>query len=1232
MGDELDDFIEEDEFSDDDNDRLRDEREVGRPGRRAFNMSGLLSGLDDRALEDYQAAFGDGTEYEWATREEAKAEAEQEADKPLELKDIFEPAQLAAKMLTDEDIHIRDTDIPERLQLAWKGITPTNQTEEEQLESLREEAIWIAKLMLPKKRFGPSLRAPFEAAVMQTLKFLNNDFFEVPFIFQHRRDYFIYEHQPEDEPGTIAERLISQPDLWEIFEHDIRFKGLREKRQALRRTYQSLQDNAQISDSAIDSLLPEAVNAEEVQDIQDYMHFQYSSHLKDIQLMQVTTNGHGRRPRAAKDRWETIRASKIYSFVRAIGMTSDDFAKNVAGEDARVYTEDSTDRPDDLADSLLDPPTVNTSSQLLKTARAMFVEELSTNPRMRKFMRKSFYELSVIDCHRTKKGAIEITDDHRYHEFKYLRGVEISAIARKPDSFLRMLKAEDDGLIEIKFRVVNVNSFRQRLYSHIETDNFSDAADAWNALRREWIDAALDNLERITSRGVKEALRTECENNVARACRDKYSEKIDRAPFKPPGLLLGQSPSVIALSSGHGVPGRDAVVWVFLDENGKLAETGKFDEIRSAKEEATRSIPQGADNSKFLHLIRSRRPDVIGVSGFSPETKKLHKELSDILEAHEQEDKANREANRRPDDSDDDEEDKFTRPDVVMVNDEVARLFYTSDRAIAEFPNLPPLGRYCVALGRYLRSPILEYASLGADITSIKFDANQELVPADKLAKQFESAMVETVNMVGLDLESALSEPYLARLLPYVAGLGPRKAARLVDVINQNGGIVTSRKELLGDEESNIVQACGPVVWQNCASFLYLTYQEGEPSSDPLDNTRIHPEDYDIALKIAGDAMGMDEEDIAYERRTGGASAEVRKLLKEHQEDSLQDLQLENYAEELEQKFGQKKRAALETIRAELMAAYEELRPEFAQMSVDDIFTMLTGETKESLHDGMIVPVKIKRVQREFIECRLDCGVEGGVNQGDYSNNVADPSQARDYYAQGQTYPAKLLFLNRAKFNAQLTFREELVKRPLIRTADRLPGDWDTTEEAEDQRRAVQERESKTGRAHRVIKHPLFRPFNSAQAEEYLGTRNAGDVVIRPSSRGLDHLAITWKVADNVFQHIDVLELDKENEMSVGKTLRISGRYSYSDLDDLIVNHIESMAKKVTEMTADGSWQNKSLPETGELRLPFGMLCANTDFDANRTMVNDLYTCQPEACHVCLLHQSQASRLLQFML
>lgn len=74
-----------------------------------------------------------------------------------------------------------------------------------------------------------------------------------------------------------------------------------------------------------------------------------------------------------------------------------------------------------------------------------------------------------------------------------------------------------------------------------------------------------------------------------------------------------------------------------------------------------------------------------------------------------------------------------------------------------------------------------------------------------------------------------------------------------------------------------------------------------------------------------------------------------------------------------------------------------------------------------------------------------------------------------------------------------------------------------------------------------------------------------GDAVIRPSSLGYDHIAVTWKVSDNIFQHLDVLEIDKPNEFAIGQTLQVGGTYKYSDLDELIVMHVRPWPQSGTD-------------------------------------------------------------------
>lgn len=1196
LADEFDGFIEEDYESGEDPLENDDDADIARkPSRKAIGLKDA-SGLDEVALEDMKEAFGNAFEYDWAL-ELQEQEEEDEAGrtnhddpesimKAIELKDVFEPSQLVDRMLTDEDNRIRSTDQPERFQLARKPYRDLELTEDEG----REESIWISDLMLPKKALESQFREPFQKAVAKVLEFMNVDEYEVPFIFQHRKDYLIHAHRVQLSPDPYnpnapdyeprAEKLLNQTDLWEIFDMDLRFRALIEKRHALQRTYDNLASLSESwHDPVFEEMLPAAVTMEELQDVQDYLHFQHSSRLADVVLLNGTeTSGTQRRPGASKMIWERIRNGKVYGLVRAFGISADAFAQNaLKREGRRQFTEDPTQRPDDMADNdvILDPPDYSSGAQCLRAAKAMFAEEIALSPKMRKVVRQTYFMNAIIDCFRTEKGLRKIDEQHPYYDFKYLRNQQLADIVPKPDRFLRMLNAEEEGLVEVKIRIENSEAFKKRLYSELESDNFSEIADAWNRERREALDMALVKLERIMARGVKEALKAECEKEIAKFCREEYLKRLDQAPYKPKGMMMGTVPRVIALSNGNGTVGKDAICWAFVDEDFRVLENGKLTDLVLG--DPDRQTEDGTDVAALVDLVARRKPDVIGVSGFSAETRKLYKQIDEIVE-------------RKQLSVDFDDEDGMPRSDkleVIIVNDEVARLYQTSERANMEHPGFAPLMKYCVALAKYLQNPMKEYASLGRDIISITFDPAQRFVPEEKIMKALETAMVDMVNLCGVEANDAVSDLYTANLLPYVCGMGPRKAAQFIKVVNLNGGNVGSRSEMVGDMDRNILPAVSGRVWNNCASFLYLEYDAGEPDSDYLDNTRVHPEDYELGRKMAADALELDEEDIEAEVQENGVGAIVKKLIKDEAQDKVNDLILEEYAEQLEKSFNQKKRSTLETIRAELQTPYEELRRGFALLSTNDIFTMFTGETTDSLCEGMIVPISIKKVADDYVEAKLDCGIEGTVPALAISNRP-DVS-AKHLFSAHQTVQAKITYLNRKQLSANFSLREDELQRPYRKEVDRMRDEWDDEGERKD-KESMMEKNDVSGRTQRVIKHPLFKPFNSIQAEEHLGSQARGDLIIRPSSKGLDHLAVTWKVSDNIYQHIDVLELDKSNQLSGGTTLKIGGRYNYSDLDELIVNHVKAMAKKVDEMMLHEKYQNLSKADTGKPKHPLSHL------------------------------------------
>lgn len=182
-------------------------------------------------------------------------------------------------------------------------------------------------------------------------------------------------------------------------------------------------------------------------------------------------------------------------------------------------------------------------------------------------------------------------------------------------------------------------------------------------------------------------------------------QRIEVAPFLPPDLSKGSTPSVLAVSYGKGEAHKDPVIAVHLDEAGRLREHARFDNLIDPNQRAD-----------FVALVKRRKPQVIVVGSFTILGLRLMERIQEVLQS--------------VNSGDDDEPPSRVEnpPPVIWVPDQVARIYQHSKRAEIEFGSLPPLGRYCAGLARYTQSPLNEYAALGPDLVAITFHEDQQLV------------------------------------------------------------------------------------------------------------------------------------------------------------------------------------------------------------------------------------------------------------------------------------------------------------------------------------------------------------------------------------------------------------------------------------------------------------------------------------------------------------------------
>ena len=414
--------------------------------------------------------------------------------------------------------------------------------------------------------------------------------------------------------------------------------------------------------------------------------------------------------------------------------------------------------------------------------------------------------------------------------------------------------------------------------------------------------------------------------------------------------------------------------------------------------------------------------------------------------------------------------------------------------------------------------------------------------------------MVELTNKVGVDINRAITDSYYQRLLPLVCGLGPRKAQALVKKIAAivipvhhlyhpriftrilQGGTVINREAFI---KSSLLTT---KIFLNSAGFLRIVNDttpvakhsknrqvEDVEVSDPLDNTRIHPEDYELARKMATDALELDEEDIHDEHPSHVVLTIMRD---EDSERKLNELNLDDFAVSLFETNQDKKRYTLFDIRREILKPFGDLRKSYRLPTSWDVLTMLTGETPRTLRTGLIVSVLVIRTVKRndkgggAVAVRLNSGIEGIIEKG-YLADTLDV-EVEEVFPKGRTVPAVVFHVEMVpetdSFWVRLSARQSDVAQGDSQYRRVRPDEyWDHSQYERDMDVQKRKKRAEANQTRRVIKHPNFHNFNSGQAEAYLDKQQRGDVVIRPSSKGQDHLAVTWKVDDKLYQHIGAL-------------------------------------------------------------------------------------------------------------
>ena len=322
-------------------------------------------------------------------------------------------------------------------------------------------------------------------------------------------------------------------------------------------------------------------------------------------------------------------------------------------------------------------------------------------------------------------------------------------------------------------------------------------------------EAILDSYKRLISPSIEREIRSELKEKAEEVAIDNFGKNLEKLLLTPPM----KEKMVLSFDPAYRTGCKLAVI----------DKTGKKIDIRVIYPHEPRN-EKVYSKKVLLDLIKEYNIDIIAI-GNGTASRESEEFVADVI----------KESDRKV--------------EYIIVNEAGASVYSASKLAISEFPDLHVEERSAISIGRRLQDPLAELVKI--DPESIGVGLYQHDVSDKRLSESLDFVVSKAVNQVGVNINTAS-----ASLLKYVSGVNKKVIDKILDY-RDNKGKINSRKELeklLSDK-----------VYEQAIGFLRIV--DGD---NILDETSIHPESYNTALKLL-DELGYTVCDI-------GTSSLVEKL------------------------------------------------------------------------------------------------------------------------------------------------------------------------------------------------------------------------------------------------------------------------------------------------------------------------------------------------------------------
>lgn len=320
--------------------------------------------------------------------------------------------------------------------------------------------------------------------------------------------------------------------------------------------------------------------------------------------------------------------------------------------------------------------------------------------------------------------------------------------------------------------------------------------------KEEIVNAIEDSYKRLIFPSIEREIRNTLTENAQERAISVFGKNVKS--------LLLQAPVKDKVVMGFDPAFRTGCKIAVVDKNGKLLDTTTVypTDPQNKVEESKKELKA---------LIEKYNIDIIAI-GNGTASRESEKFVSDMIKEIDRE------------------------VQYIIVSEAGASVYSASELANEEHPDINVSLRGAISIARRLQDPLAELVKI--DPKSIGVGQYQHDLNQKKLEGVLDGVVEDSVNSVGVDLNTASYS-----LLEHIAGITKTIAKNIVAYREENGDF-TSRSQI------KKVKRLGPQAFTQCAGFMRI-----EGAKNPLDNTGVHPESYDICKNML-DMLGYSLSDV----------------------------------------------------------------------------------------------------------------------------------------------------------------------------------------------------------------------------------------------------------------------------------------------------------------------------------------------------------------------------------